>query len=572
MPPGEVSSRNELEQLSERITELERRISVLEHPSELSSPWAKAAVPPLEPYPTLNGSAAELQGQPSILAVLGTAVLGIAGAYVLRAVAESRVLGSWIPVTVALLYAAAWLIWAAQPRVANGIARNCYAITSALILAPLLWETTVRFQMFAPPVVAGMLVVFAALATALAWRTKHSAIAWTGVLTAVITGLILIVATRALLPFSVSLLAMAPLIELTGIRGRWAGLRPIVAAAVDFAVLLVVLILGDTAAIPSDYHAVRPASIVAVVGVLFAIYVGSVSIRSLIFRLKIGIFEMSQVAATVLLASWAVLRVTNGAGRTALGAAFLVAGAAGYLVSFGVLAQHRERPNFYFYSTCGVVFVIIASFLALPSAPLVISLSSAALVATALGVYSRSPALDLHGVAYLAGAVTASGLLDYAGRALAGDYPGFPRLLPILAALAALACAATISRCRGEHLGGRTLRLLPAILAVYAIAALAVAALVWLVAHGSVPTRPQLAVIRTMVTSAAALVLVLIGARWHRRELVWIAYAAVVFGSLKLAFEDLRFGTSQSLAVSLLFYGAVLILIARLARTGKRLA
>jgi hypothetical protein len=219
-----------------------------------------------------------------------------------------------------------------------------------------------------------------------------------------------------------------------------------------------------------------------------------------------------------------------------------------------------------------VVFVIIASFLALPSAPFVIWLSSAALIATVLGAYCRSPGLGLHGLGYLAGAVTASGLLDYAGRALAGDYPGFPKPLPILAALAAVACAATISRYRGEHLSGRILRLLPAILALYAIAALAVAALVWLVSHGSAPTRPQLAVIRTMVTSAAALVLALIGARWRPHELVWIAYAAVVFGSLKLAFEDFRFGTSQSLAVSLLIYGAVLILIARLKRTGKRLA
>ncbi|MGC2417594.1 MAG: hypothetical protein WA434_07605, partial [Candidatus Acidiferrales bacterium] len=160
----------------------------------------------------------------------------------------------------------------------------------------------------------------------------------------------------------------------------------------------------------------------------------------------------------------------------------------------------------------------------------------------------------------------------YAGRALAGTYPPAPGALPIVAAVTALLCTAMVSRYPGEHQGERLLRLLPAILAVYALAALAVAALVWLVARGAAPGLPQLGVIRTIVTCAAALLLAFVGARWKRIELVWMAYAAAVLGSLKLAFEDLRFGTTQSLAVSLLIYGTVLILIPRLVRAGKRLA
>jgi hypothetical protein len=78
-----------------------------------------------------------------------------------------------------------------------------------------------------------------------------------------------------------------------------------------------------------------------------------------------------------------------------------------------------------------------------------------------------------------------------------------------------------------------------------------------------------LAVIRTVVTCAAALLLAFVGARRKRLELAWMAYAAAVLGSLKLAFEDLRFGSTQSLAASLLIYGAVLIWIPRLVRAGK---
>jgi hypothetical protein len=195
----------------------------------------------------------------------------------------------------------------------------------------------------------------------------------------------------------------------------------------------------------------------------------------------------------------------------------------------------------------------------------------AAVIATGIGVRVRSPALDLHGVVYLSGAVFASGLLKYAGRALAGAYPPAHGPLPIVAAGAALLCTAIVSRYPGEHQGERLLRLLPAILAVYATAALAVVALVWLVARGAARSLPQLAVIRTMVTCATALLLAFVGARWKRLELVWMAYAAAALGSL-IVFQDMRFGSTQSLAASLLIYGAVLTLIPRLVRVGRRWA
>jgi len=566
MPPGEVMSRTELEQLAERVCELERRISALEQPSkqqgtEVHAPAMTAANAGVFPA---------AQAQPSIFSVLGAAILGIAGAYVLRAAAESRVFPSSIAVTLALIYAAAWFVAAAWPSRHGKLARDTYAITAALILSPLLWETTVRFQMLAPALTAAVLAAFAGLAIGLAWRGKVFGIAWIGMLTAVITALVLMVATRALLPFTLSLLGIALLTELANIRGRWRGLRPIAAAGADLAILIVVLILGKRATIPPDYKAIGAAAIMALAAILFAIYAANISVRSLVFRLRVTVFEAAQLVVAVLLAGWATLRVTNGAGRAPLGIAFLVAGAACYFIAFGLLARHRERPNFYFYGACGLAFVMAGSFLAMTSLALVTWLCSAAVLATVLGVYFHSPALDLHGVAYLTGAVAGSGLLDYAGRALAGTFPPAPGALIFLAAAAALVCAAMISRYPGEHPGERILRLLPAVWAVYAGAGLSVAAIVRVVARDTPPTHPQLAVIRTVVTCDAALLLAFMGARWARRELVWIAYAAAGLGSLKLLFEDLRFGTTQSLAASLLIYGAVLILIPRLVRARKR--
>ncbi len=105
--------------------------------------------------------------------------------------------------------------------------------------------------------------------------------------------------------------------------------------------------------------------------------------------------------------------------------------------------------------------------------------------------------------------------------------------------------------------------ILPAILVSFA-AALIVVAIVSMAA-GRLEWGPsRLSVVRTVVNCALALSLAFLGSRWKHIELSWVAYAAVAFGTLKLLFEDLRFGNAASLVVSLLFYGLILILLPRL--------
>ena len=109
----------------------------------------------------------------------------------------------------------------------------------------------------------------------------------------------------------------------------------------------------------------------------------------------------------------------------------------------------------------------------------------------------------------------------------------------------------------------RMLWILPAILVSFA-AALIVVAIVSMAA-GRLEWGPaRLSVVRTVVNCALALSLAFLGSRWKHIELSWVAYAAVAFGTLKLLFEDLRFGNAASLVVSLLFYGLILILLPRL--------
>jgi hypothetical protein len=110
----------------------------------------------------------------------------------------------------------------------------------------------------------------------------------------------------------------------------------------------------------------------------------------------------------------------------------------------------------------------------------------------------------------------------------------------------------------------RLLWVLPAVVVGFAAAALAVVAILWLTAGRIELSLSRLSVIRTVVNCALALALGYLASRWNRTELAWVAYTAVAFGTLKLLFEDLRFGNAASLVVSLLFYGLILILLPRL--------
>jgi hypothetical protein len=115
----------------------------------------------------------------------------------------------------------------------------------------------------------------------------------------------------------------------------------------------------------------------------------------------------------------------------------------------------------------------------------------------------------------------------------------------------------------------RLLWIVPCALAADVGAALALIVGVKLGSSSGMLNASGLSVIRTGVTCSTALTFGFSGARLKRADLLWVAYMAIAFGTLKLLFEDLRFGNAASLMVSLLFYGLILIGIPRLTRLGR---
>ena len=152
-------------------------------------------------------------------------MLGMAGAYALRAVAESGSFPKLAAVALAIAYAAAWLVGAARVPARLRFAGTTYAATSALILAPMLWEMTLRFRFLSPAAAAGVLAAFVFTAYILAWKRQLTPIVWAAWLTGAVTAIALLIATHQMVPFIAVLLLMALLSEIaaTAIAGSASG-------------------------------------------------------------------------------------------------------------------------------------------------------------------------------------------------------------------------------------------------------------------------------------------------------------------------------------------------------------
>jgi len=557
-----------LARLTARVENLEHRVSALEHPS------ATAASLPAEPAsPVARGPTAEafpFAQASGVFPVLGKAMLGIAGAYLLRAVAESGSFPKLAVVVLALAYAGMWLVWAARVPAEARFASTAHATTAALILAPMLWELTLRFEVLPTSATAGVLGGFVVTASALAWNRGLESVVWVANVAAVLTTLALLIATHDLVPFVSALLLMALASEAAAGCNHWLRLRPLVAAAADLATWILIYIYSRPGNARSEYKNISPPVLLALGCILFLIYGASTTFRTAQLRQRASVFEVGQTVIAFLLAGLSVLSFGADVGAPVLGVFCLLSSIAGYAAAFAYFDHFPERRNYHVYATWSAALFLAGSFLCLPPLLLAICLSAAAALATLQGVRGSRLTLQYHGLAYLAAAAYVSGLLGYVGRTLTGSFPAVPGWIVWIVAASAVSCYAVGGRFRVEQRNHRLLQLLSAALAVAAVMTFLLSVVVWLAAGGMTPGTSQVAVIRTLITCSVALALAFSGSRGRRIELVWIAYGTLAFVTAKLLFEDLQHGHPGSAAVSIFFYAVALILVPRMARVGRR--
>ena len=168
----ELESR--IERLEARVAQLEIRgagTPPVERPIRAGATWDEdlpgAGSQPADARPS---AIATSDRSPNLLAVAGFCSLILGGAFVLRALTESQMLPRLAGAILGLTYAAFW-IWRAN---------RYYAITAAAIAFPLLWETSVRFQIITPLLATVLIAVFAFFFLWIAIRTKQQVLAWVG--------------------------------------------------------------------------------------------------------------------------------------------------------------------------------------------------------------------------------------------------------------------------------------------------------------------------------------------------------------------------------------------------------
>jgi hypothetical protein len=558
-----------VEELSERMRALESRVSALEGQPRTQAPAQPsltAAVTSSRPpetwqrFPPLEN--------PWIVPTLGKAILGIAGAYFLRAIAESGSVPKLPVLILAVAYAASWMVLAVRVH-ANQFASVTYGITSILILSPMLWESTVRFQFLSPACTGTILVGFFVLTLALAWQRNLEAIPWLAAVATTVTALALMLATHELVLLTVPILAVALVVEMAACFGHFVTLRVVPALTADIAVWLVVYLMTSSTGVPEGYRPTAPATLTALWFVLIATYVGSVGIRGFWLRRHITLIDVGQGTLAFMVAYFGATRASHGSISAALGIYFLILAAGCYWGALSRFAEQSYAGNRRVSAAWAAILLIGGSSMLFPAGIQVIFLCLAAVAATFVYTRTTKLSLGLHASLFLAVAATLSSLPSYAVNALARVVPSAPDWGVVITAGSAALCYAVGTRMPESNNRRRALWIFPAALAAVTVAVLAVVAIVWIADGRGELSASHLSVVRTIVICVLALALGFLRLRWRRIELGWVAYAAVALGTLKLLFEDLRFGNAASLVISLLFYGLVLVGLPRLTRRGR---
>jgi hypothetical protein len=546
------------EEFRRAMRDLEARVAHLE--ARLGEPRGAAA--PVTPVAAAPAAHVALAAGAGALPIAGRALLGIAGAYVLRALAESHAIPQQAGVSAGILYSMLWLAWAARVGPARRVEAVLYSLTSALILAPLLWESTVRFHAVSAWAAALVLLLFTLFGLVISWRRNLLLVATIAILAGVLSAGALLIGTYDLLPFTALLLAIAAAVEVSACLEHWLSERWVAALAADLAVLLAAILVTRPGGLPEGYAPVSHAAMLAALMALPAIYLGSVMVRTLLRGFAFTGFETAQLALALLLAVGGGLRLAGGDPRMALAlaAVCLCCGGACYLLAFR-LDSGRNAAT---YGVFGLVLVLAGMRIALPP------LAAAAVwtwLAVARMVWPRQP-LRWHAGVYLLLALVASDALTGAARILlGGDSPAPAPTALLWEGAAAAACYGLAAR--GD--APRLFRGIFAAAAIWLLAGIFGAALTALyhALFSALASHAYCSTLRTAVLALGALLLAAAGTRWKRSELAPLVYALMALGAYRLLLVDLRQDIKAAVVLSLLVYGAALTLLPRLMQPGR---
>lgn len=546
-------------ELEARLTSVEKRLAALDGLAATDSGAdLEAAAPTLG-----DGYAANLSVH------IGRVLLIFGGAYLLRAVTEYQFLPTAAGLVLGAAYAFFWLFMAFRKgRLdAQRASAAFFGGTSVVLTLPLFYEATTTFSLLSGTQGVVALGIYCAFAMSVAVLRDLRTLAWLVTAGGIAAGAASLVATHAAIPVSVVLLLLG-LGSLWAVYWRgWMGLRWLGAVGANLGVL------GVVGLAHSEQWVIDPRLAFLLAVALLASYLTSFTFHTHVRGQLVSLFESAQalVAGAIVLGS-SLLAVRSGDLEIGtVGIMGVVLGVGGYTLAIARHTRDRHYGNFFYYSTFGLVFLLVGTALLMPLAWAAVVWSALAVAMAWFSGRMGWVSLSLQCTFLLLAAGAGSGLLATGLEALIGD-PGnaWAVLKP-----SHMAVAATMVMClfipvaqRSDRWG--TLAGMPQLI-VLALSVWGVGGMVVGVAAGALadaggaePNLAVLAAIRTAVLSVASVTLALSSRHWRWPEARWLVYPVLVLVGIKLFVEDLPHGEPASLFVALAFVGTALLLVARL--------
>ena len=556
-----------LEQLCGRLDELERRVLQLEQreivaapsageehgPTERLTPAEKAA-PPVRP----NGWLA----MGPVVTVSGIALLGIAGAYVLRALAGASVFSRPLLGFLGAAYATGWAV--AGARASRPLAQGVYAAASVVILAPMLWEMCLRFQAISPLVAAlvlcGYLVIVCASVRS-GFRSPAFSIVYAG---SAVAALALCIGTRSMMPFVAILLAMVTFEEFRRMRGEPLAAAALVWLVADAAILAILAVYRLPSAARPEYPALSPFVVLTCPILLFVIQTAATAHHGCIRRRSIAVLDAMQWMAAFALLVLGVCWMAPSSGRLTIGFLCMALCAGCYWAGVGQAVDATPRGNFRIFTTWAFLLLIAGLLRLLPAGIAAVALGCAALLAILAAKRMQSMTLQVHALGLILVGALACGLPVYLWRAMVTDATAHPGWSVLATSTIMLAVYAVCGERKAESDGAQVVHFALALTAWCAVCAVLTHLLAMAIGLLLRPEAAHVALVRTIALCLLILAIVITGARLERAAMIRVAYVLLGLVAVKLVFEDLRHGNFGYLAASIGIVAGTLLAMPRI--------
>jgi hypothetical protein len=552
--------------MEDRVAELESRLAAVEqrlNRLEGESPRAPVAGD-VEVAPTAgDGFLANAS------TLIGRVLLIFGGAYLLRAITEFQVVPTGLGVSLGAAYALFWLFMAYRKGSdeAQRASALFYGGASVLLAMPLLVEATGRFALLSGAQGLVALTILCSVSLWVAASRDMRLLGWLITAGGIGTALVIMRLSRSAVPVSAFLIFLgAAALWATYVR-PWKGQQWLGALGANVGVLSLALFSR------SDQWTVEPFAAFVSGAVLLLVYLSSFALHSHVRGNHVGLFEAVQALLAIGI-SFLAASLAAGAGQIAMpqvGMASLLLAACAYALAFSPETRSIRGRNFFFYSSLGLLLLVVGSALVLSPAIAAAAWSLLALVmAWFSGRYGRV-ALSLQCTFLLLAAGAGSGILATGFQALAGaTLESWPALVPwhLVIALTTVACLFIPVAQHSDRWGvlAGLPQLIVLALSVWEVGGLMVAYIAPVVAGVGGPDADPavLAALRTAVLSAAAVTLALSSRHKRWPEARWLVYPVLILVGFKLFLEDFPNGQPVTLFVALAVVGSALILVARL--------